>query len=203
MSAWIFNKTFIHLTHCLLHKRVIADAVLSHLDVVGGVPDEEMRGVGEEDRRHCRESVTDGKEIDVVLAARGQHAAYHRMRSVGDIRFAVVEYQKAMLEMMAHLLDVVKLVSNDTSCTFIRRYPRRKLRMHKRNIKPLVLVRCHHQGAATGFKVLFQDPTQNGRLAGARSTDKDGLIHRPKLRLLRLRLRWNRRCCLLCFRLFF
>lgn len=94
----VFDKALVDPTHRLLHKRVIADAILAHLDIVGRVPDEEMCGVGEEDRRHGGESVTDSEEVDVVLTAGGKHTAYHRMRRVGDIALAVVEYQKAMLE---------------------------------------------------------------------------------------------------------
>ena len=115
----IFNIAFIHLAHCFFHQGVIADAVLAHLDIVCRVPDEKMRGVGEENRRNCREAVTDCEEVNVVLTACGEHTPDHRMRSVGDITLAVVENQKAMLEMAAHLRDVVKLVSYDSAGTFI------------------------------------------------------------------------------------
>lgn len=94
----IFNIAFVDQAHSSFNQGVITDAVLSHLDIVCRVPDEEMCCIGEENRRYCREAVTDGKKINVVLAARGQHTADHRMRSVRNIRFAVVEYQKAVFE---------------------------------------------------------------------------------------------------------
>ena len=149
----IFYITLVHLTHGFFNQFIIAYTVFAHLDIVGRMPDKEVCGVGEEDRRHCRESVTDGEKVNVVLAAGGKHSADHRMRSVRNITFTVIEYQKAMLEMMAHLLDIIKLVSDDTARAFVRRYTLRKLRMHQRDVKPFILVWSHDQSAATGFEV--------------------------------------------------
>lgn len=205
----ILNKALVHLSDSLLHQRVVADAVLSHLDIVGCVPDEKVRGVGEENRRHRGKAMTHGEEVNVILTAGGEHAPDHRMRSVGDIALAVVENQKTVLEVVTDLLDIVKLIGDDTACAFVGADPVRKPRMHQRDIEPFILVRGDYQSAAATLQILTEYLFEHGRLAGAWGTDKNGLVHRPKLwsrNSFTVRLRWNRRCWFsqdLCWLLYF
>ena len=79
------------------------------------------------------------------------------MRRVGDIALAVVEYQQAVFEIAAHRLDVVKLVGDHTSGSLVCPYPVRKLRVHQVDVKPLIFMRRHDQGSATGLKILSED----------------------------------------------
>lgn len=153
----IFDKALVHVTDGLFHQRVVAYTVFPHLDVIRGVPNKEVCGVGEEYRRHCRKAMSHGEKVDVVLSAGGQHTAYHRMRSVGYIALTIVKDQKAMFEITAHRLDVVKLVGDHTSGSLVCPDPVGKLRVHQVDVKPLILMRRHDQGAATGFKILSED----------------------------------------------
>lgn len=153
----ILHEALVHVTDGLFHQRVVANAVFPHLDVIRGMPNKEVCGVGEEYRRHRRKSVAHGEKVDVVLSAGGQHTPYHRMRRVGDIALAVVKDQQAVFEIAAHRLDIVKLVGYHTSGSLVCPDPVRKLRVHQVDVKPLILMRRHNQGTATGLKILSED----------------------------------------------
>lgn len=146
--VWLLQCGIVDAAHRGLECREIEHAVLSAAHVVGGGEHGEVRCVGEEQRRHGGEAVSDGSEIDVVLSARQEHGAYLRILAVGHIDAAVVEHEEAMAKHLAHLVNILGFAAQVASCALVGGYALRVRRVYVGNVGPLVVVRRDNEYAA-------------------------------------------------------
>lgn len=146
--VWLLQCGIVDAAHRGLECREIEHAVLAAAHVVGGGEHGEMRGVGEEQRRHGGESVADGGKVDVVLPARQKHGAYLGILAVGNVDAAVVEHQESVAEQPAHLVNVFRFAAQVAARTLVGSDALRVGGMHIRNVGPLVVVRRNDEYAA-------------------------------------------------------
>ncbi len=161
----------------LLQCRIVEDTVLPTLNLVGGGEHTEVRGVGEKQRRHGGEAVSDGYQVAVVLPARDQHGADGRIRRVGDVDAAVVAHQEAVLEQLAHAAELFQLAHHDAAPANVGGDALRVVGMHERKVLPLVFVRRHDKHPTLGLQGAANEATDLRGLAGTWLAHKDHLHH--------------------------
>lgn len=82
----------------LLQGGKVDDTVFASANGIGGGEHGKMGRVGEKQWRNGGESMPDGNQVAVVLAARQEHCADGRVGRVGDVGAAIVAHKQSVLE---------------------------------------------------------------------------------------------------------